>query len=112
MAMADINKETTFNVRTARGEFIEPADTVSAVPDPSLNQESEFTRAEPNTGESLLYADLVKNQLVSDTGGHKVVASTSTENLVPNAVSAQASANYASESALLQANLQKEAQHE
>jgi hypothetical protein len=75
----------------------------------------------PESGEQALFADLVKNQLISDTGGHTVINSNvdsdeqiteqTIVNAAPSNASTQASTNQANESRLLEANLAKEAQH-
>src|SRR5262249_5422394 len=109
--MSDIkNTQAGYNIQTTRSSagFINPVTSESgSSEDPQSNSASSYDQAEPKTSEYPIYPDMLKNQLVSDTGGHQVVSSYSQ----PSAGSAQADANYASENALLQSDLQKEAQH-
>src|SRR6185369_11161623 len=109
--MADIkNTQTSYgpgNVQQG-AEFTETTVSSAESAEQPVYYQPESGQAEPKSGESLILADLFKNQLVSDTGGHKVVTSS---NLPPTAADSQATANFASESALLQANLDKEAKH-
>src|ERR1051326_5250481 len=120
--MADINnKNIDANISNNysldnTGDVAESAELDSAVAaevseaENAYNLDAFFSQPQSSTGEHMIYADLVKNQLVTDTGGHTVISSAASSP-APNAAETQATANQANESRLLEDNLKKESQH-